>query len=110
VKLEKAYKIVEKHEEKLAKEQKKKEKEIKSYHKYKKAGCFDCGYKGYIEYYGGEHSGGYYEKSRCECSLVKTKNYKNALKSDIITKKEFDKFFDNNKKCNGGNNASDRSW
>ena len=81
----------------------------KKYNMYKKAGCSLCNYKGYtIKTIDPELS--FWVKKRCECSLIKTKKYKKALKSDTITKKEFDKFFDNNSYCNDEDNETYRSW
>ena len=109
--LEEAKEIVRLAEEKKAKEKIKAQKKREKWAMYKSPQC--C--KGYSEYRGGEHSGGYYSKSRCSCSRIFTDRYlKIQSKKEEMSPKEYmwkmSKFYDNNTHCDSVNNATDRSW
>ena len=76
---------------------------------YETAGCFNCS-DGKVKSYGGEHSGGYVSWMRCGCSQNETKRYKKWLKDPTKSKAKMRMFIDNNAGCNGGSNATNRSW
>jgi len=104
IKLEKAKKIV-----RLNKI--KEDKKVTKWHMFKEPQCCE----GQRVWYGGEHSGGYVSRNRCDCSKIKTERFEKFLKKKAkMDPKDFlwkmSKFYDNNSHLNSSTNTPDRSW
>lgn len=81
--------------------------EAKLFNMYEDPSCDSCSGKGYTTSFGdfGLATGTH----RCACSKIGTKDFEEAKESTVITRAEFQKFYDNNSECSSANYC-DRSW